>query len=77
MRSCPTFRPSDLCYERGQPSSSPSPNPLSATWMPLAAETGGAERVAIQALLGHFNQATTPIDTHVDQDRMAVVVNKL
>ena len=37
----------------------------------------GAERVDIQALLGHVNLATTPIDTHVDQDRRAAVVNKL
>ena len=37
----------------------------------------GAERVDIQALLGHVHQATTPIDTHVDQDRRAAVVNKL
>jgi len=44
--------------------------------MPLAAETGGAERVAIQALLGHANLATTPMDTHVDQDRRAAVVNQ-
>ena len=37
----------------------------------------GAERVDIQALLGHVNLATTQIDTHVDQDRRAAVVNKL
>ena len=37
----------------------------------------GAELVDIQALLGHVNLATTQIDTHVDQDRMAAVVNKL
>jgi integrase/recombinase XerD len=37
----------------------------------------GAERVDIQALLGHVNLATTPTDTHVDQDRRAAVVNKL
>ena len=37
----------------------------------------GAERVDIQALLGHVNLATTQIYTHVDQDRMAAVVNKL
>jgi len=37
----------------------------------------GAERVDIQALLGHLNLATTQIYTHVDQDRMAAVVNKL
>ena len=36
----------------------------------------GAERVDIQALLGHVNLATTQIYTHVDQDRMAAVVNK-
>ena len=77
MRCCPTFRPSDLCYERGQPSSSPSPNPLSATWMPLAAETGGAERVDIQALLGHESIATTQIYTNVGQERMEQVVARL
>jgi integrase/recombinase XerD len=37
----------------------------------------GAERVDIQALLGHVNLATTQIYTHVDQDRMAAVVNQL
>ncbi len=37
----------------------------------------GAEWVDIQALLGHVNLATMQIDTHVDQDRMAAVVNKL
>jgi len=36
----------------------------------------GTERVDIQALLGHVNLATTQIYTHVDQDRMAAVVNK-
>ena len=36
-----------------------------------------AERVNLQALLGHVNLATTQIYTHVDQDRMAAVVNKL
>ena len=37
----------------------------------------GAELVDIQALMGHVNLATTQIYTHVDQDRMAAVVNKL
>ena len=37
----------------------------------------GAELVDIWALLGHVNLATTQIYTHVDQDRMAAVVNKL
>ena len=36
----------------------------------------GADLVDIQALLGHVNLATTQIYTHVDQDRMAAVVNK-
>jgi integrase/recombinase XerD len=36
----------------------------------------GAERVDIQALLGHESIAATQIDTRVVQDRMAVV-NKL
>ena len=36
----------------------------------------GAARVDIQALLGHVNLATTQIYTHVDQERMAAVVNK-
>ncbi len=36
----------------------------------------GAERVDIQALLGHESIATTPMDTPVDQDRMAAMVNK-
>ena len=35
------------------------------------------ELVDIKALLGHVNLATTQIYTHVDQDRMAAVVNKL
>jgi integrase/recombinase XerD len=37
----------------------------------------GAERVDIKALLSHQSIATTQIDTHVGQDRMAAVVNKL
>ena len=32
----------------------------------------GAELVDSQALLGHSTLNTTPIDAHVDQDRMAV-----
>jgi len=34
----------------------------------------GAERVDIQALLGHVNLATTRIHSHVDQDRRAAAV---
>jgi integrase/recombinase XerD len=34
----------------------------------------GAERVDIQALLGHESVATTPIDTNVGQERMAAAV---
>lgn len=30
----------------------------------------GAERVHIQALLGHKSLSTTPMDTHVGQERM-------
>jgi integrase/recombinase XerD len=37
----------------------------------------GAERVDIQALLGHESIATTQIDTHVGQDRMEKVVGRL
>ena len=37
----------------------------------------GAELVDIKALLGHESIATTQIYTHVEQDRMAAVVNKL
>ena len=37
----------------------------------------GAERVDIKALLSHQSIAATQIDTHVVQDRMAAVVNKL
>ena len=37
----------------------------------------GAERVDIQALLGHESIATTPIDTHVRQARMEQVVGRL
>ncbi len=37
----------------------------------------GAELVDIQVLLGHVNLATTQIYTHVDQERMTAVVNKL
>ena len=33
----------------------------------------GADQVDIQALLGHATLDTTPMDTHVDQERMAVV----
>jgi integrase/recombinase XerD len=36
----------------------------------------GAERVDIQALLGHESVATTQIYTHVGQERMAAVVSK-
>ena len=45
--------------------------------MPLAAETGGAERVDIQALLGHESISTTQIDTNVGQERMEQVVARL
>jgi len=37
----------------------------------------GAERVDIQALLGHESIATTQIDTHVGQERMEQVVGRL
>ena len=37
----------------------------------------GAERVDIQALLGHESVATTQIDTHVGQERMEQAVGKL
>ena len=37
----------------------------------------GAERVDIQALLGHESIATTQIDTHVGQERMEEVVARL
>jgi site-specific recombinase XerD len=37
----------------------------------------GAERVDIQALLGHSTLNTTQIDTNVGQERMAAVVNRL
>ena len=37
----------------------------------------GAERVDIQALLGHESIATTQIDTHVGQERMEKVVARL
>jgi integrase/recombinase XerD len=37
----------------------------------------GAERVDIQALLGHESIATTPIDTNVGQERMEQVVARL
>ena len=37
----------------------------------------GAERVDIQALLGHESVATTQMDTHVGQERMAQVVARL
>jgi integrase/recombinase XerD len=36
-----------------------------------------AERVDIQALLGHESIATTQIDTHVGQERMEQVVARL
>ena len=36
----------------------------------------GAERVDIQALLGHVHRATTPTGTHVDQDRRAATVHQ-
>ena len=37
----------------------------------------GAERVDLQALLGHESVATTSIDTHVGQERMEQVVARL
>ena len=37
----------------------------------------GAAWVDLQALLEHVDLATTQIDTHMDQDRMAAVVNTL
>jgi integrase/recombinase XerD len=37
----------------------------------------GAERVDIKALLGHESLATTPMDTHVGQERMEQVVARL
>ena len=37
----------------------------------------GAERVDIQALLGHESISTTQIDTHVGQARMERVVGRL
>ena len=37
----------------------------------------GAERVDIQALLEHESVATTPIYTHVGQERMEQVVGRL
>ena len=37
----------------------------------------GAERVDIQALLGHESLATTPMDTHVGQERMEKGVGRL
>ena len=37
----------------------------------------GAERVDIQALLGHESISTTQIDTHVGQERMERVVGRL
>ena len=36
-----------------------------------------AERVDLQALLGHESIATTQIDTHVGQERMEQVVARL
>jgi site-specific recombinase XerD len=35
----------------------------------------GAERVDVQARLGHESIATTPMDTHVGQERMEQVAN--
>ena len=37
----------------------------------------GTAWVDLQVLLGHVDLATTPIDTHMDQGRMAAAVNKL
>ena len=51
-----------------------SPHKLRHTYAtnPLDA---GAERVNLQALLGHESVATTPMDTHVWQERMEQVAN--
>ena len=53
-----------------------SPHKLRHTYAtnPLNA---GAERVDLQALLGHERVATTQIDTHVGQERMEKVVARL
>ena len=53
-----------------------TPHKLRHTYATRLLNTG-AELVDIQALLGHVNLATTQIYTHVDQDRMTAVVNKL
>ncbi|MFO7639700.1 MAG: hypothetical protein R6X17_00075 [Candidatus Competibacteraceae bacterium] len=37
----------------------------------------GADRVDIQALLGHESISTTPIESHVGQARMEQVVGRL
>ena len=69
--------PTSAGYGSGRTSLSPSPRTSCGTPTPPTCSTPGAERVDIQALLGHVNLTTTQIYTHVDQDRMAAVVNKL
>jgi site-specific recombinase XerD len=48
------------------------PHPLRHTYAPNLLDAG-AELVDIKALLGHATLDTTPMYTHVDQERMAVV----
>jgi integrase/recombinase XerD len=54
-----------------------TPHKLRHTYATRLLETGGAELVDIQVLLGHVNLATTQIYTHVSKDRIAGVVARL
>ena len=74
-----------LCRERAPPSRRPGLNSglrisealgLKASYATNLLDAG-AERVDIQALLGHESIATTQIDTHVGQERMEKVVARL
>ena len=49
---------------------------ISAGWKPLAAENQGRTGGCSGPLLACVNRVTLPMAIHIDQDRMAAVVNQ-